>query len=121
MPVLLCEQRDPTLSLMVPPDNNFRAGIGAELLDIGCGFGGSSLFLARTYKARVTGITISPVQVEMAQSRRAAAAQQVDAEFLLMDAEKLTFAKQSELLWSVESPVLKLPARIHAPLAHHQE
>jgi tocopherol O-methyltransferase len=75
--------------------------IGAELLDIGCGFGGSTLFLARKYKARATGITISPVQVEMAQ--RAAAAEQVDAQFLLMDAEKLTFAKQFELLWSVES------------------
>ena len=74
---------------------------GAESLDIGCGFGGSSLFLARKYNARVTGITISPVQVEMAQ--RAAAAEQVDAQFLLMDAEKLTFAKQFELLWSVES------------------
>lgn len=75
--------------------------IGAELLDIGCGFGGSSLFLAKKYKARATGITISPVQVEMAQ--RAAAAEQVDAQFLLMDAETLTFAKQFELLWSVES------------------
>jgi tocopherol O-methyltransferase len=75
--------------------------IGAELLDIGCGFGGSSCFLAKTYKARATGITISSVQVEMAQ--RAAAAEQVEAEFLLMDAEELTFAKQFDLLWSVES------------------
>jgi tocopherol O-methyltransferase len=74
---------------------------GAELLDIGCGFGGSSLFLAKKYQARATGITISPVQVEMAQ--KAAAAEQVDAQFLLMDAEALTFAKQFDLLWSVES------------------
>jgi tocopherol O-methyltransferase len=78
-----------------------NVSIGAELLDIGCGFGGSSIFLARKYKARATGITISPVQVEMAQ--RAAAAEQVDAQFLLMDAEALTFAKQFDLLWSVES------------------
>lgn len=75
--------------------------IGAELLDIGCGFGGSSLFLAKKYEARATGITISPVQVEMAQ--RAAAAAQLDAQFLLMDAEALTFTKQFDLLWSVES------------------
>jgi tocopherol O-methyltransferase len=74
---------------------------GAELLDIGCGFGASSLFLARKYKARATGITISRVQVEMAQSATAAA--QLDAEFLLMDAEALSFAKQFDLLWSVES------------------
>ena len=78
-----------------------NVSIGAELLDIGCGFGGSSLFLARKYKAHATGITISPVQVEMAQ--RAAAAEQVDAQFLLMDAEALTFATQFDLLWSVES------------------
>jgi tocopherol O-methyltransferase len=74
---------------------------GAELLDIGCGFGASSLFLARKYKAHVTGITISPVQVEMAQKARAAA--QLDAQFLLMDAEALTFVHQFDLLWSVES------------------
>jgi tocopherol O-methyltransferase len=78
-----------------------NVSLGAELLDIGCGFGGSSLFLAKKYKARATGITISPVQVDMAQ--RAAAAEQSDAQFLLMDAEALTFAKQFDLLWSIES------------------
>src|SRR5215831_20184895 len=36
-----------------------NVSMGAELLDIGCGFGASSLFLAREYRARVTGITIS--------------------------------------------------------------
>jgi tocopherol O-methyltransferase len=74
---------------------------GDEVLDIGCGFGGSSLFLAKKYKARATGITISPVQVEMAQ--RAAAAAQLDVQFLLMDAEALSFTKQFDVLWSVES------------------
>ena len=39
---------------------------GADILDIGCGFGASSLYLAKHYNATVTGITISPVQVEMA-------------------------------------------------------
>ena len=75
--------------------------MGAEVLDIGCGFGASSLFLARQYKARATGITISPVQVEMA--RKAAAAEQLEAQFLLMDAEALRLAQQFDLLWSVES------------------
>jgi len=78
-----------------------NVSMGAELLDIGCGFGASSLFLAREYRARVTGITISPVQVEMAQ--KAGAAAQSDAQFILMDAEALTFAHQFDFLWSVES------------------
>ncbi|MFI5056750.1 MAG: SAM-dependent methyltransferase [Candidatus Acidiferrales bacterium] len=74
---------------------------GADILDIGCGFGGSSLYLAKHYKASVTGITISPVQVDMAI--QAAAREQVDSKFLLMDAEAMNFQKQFDVLWSVES------------------
>ena len=74
---------------------------GSDILDIGCGYGGSSLYLANHYNASVTGITISPVQVEMAI--QAAAREQLDAKFLLMDAEAMNFQKQFDLLWSVES------------------
>jgi tocopherol O-methyltransferase len=74
---------------------------GSTVLDIGCGFGGSSIYLAQKYKARATGITISPVQVEMA--RKAATAEHLDARFLLMDAEAMDFPQQFDLLWSVES------------------
>jgi tocopherol O-methyltransferase len=74
---------------------------GSEILDIGCGLGASTLYLAKNYKAAVTGITISEVQVEMAT--KAAATEQLDAKFLLMDAEAMHFQKQFDLLWSVES------------------
>ena len=73
----------------------------SNILDIGCGFGGTAIYLARRYETSVTGITISPVQVEMAT--QAAAQQQVDAKFLLMDAEAMDFQKQFDILWSVES------------------
>jgi tocopherol O-methyltransferase len=81
------------------------AGIerGARLLDIGCGFGGSSLYLAREYDVEATGITISSVQVEMAA---AAAAKEghLRARFLLMDAQAMTFPPSSfEVVWSLES------------------
>lgn len=74
---------------------------GSDILDIGCGFGASSRYLAKRYNATVTGITISPVQVEMAV--QAAAREQLDAKFFLMDAEAMNFKKQFDLLWSVES------------------
>jgi tocopherol O-methyltransferase len=74
---------------------------GCGVLDIGCGFGGSSLYLARNYGAAATGITISPVQVEMA--KRAAASARANATFLHMDAEDMQFDKQFDLLWSIES------------------
>ncbi|HET8923083.1 MAG TPA: class I SAM-dependent methyltransferase [Candidatus Acidoferrum sp.] len=74
---------------------------GSHILDIGCGYGGTSLYLARTYDADVTGITISPVQLEMAI--KAAAQARLDTKFLLMDAEAMDFQKQFDLIWSVES------------------
>jgi tocopherol O-methyltransferase len=78
-----------------------RVKPGSDILDIGCGLGASSLYLAKNYNAAVTGITISPVQVEMAT--KAATREQLDAKFLLMDAEAMHFQKQFDLLWSVES------------------
>ena len=74
---------------------------GMRVLDIGCGFGGTSVYLAKKYGAHATGITISPVQVQMAKD--AAAKARVDARFLLMDAEEMRFAEPFDLLWSVES------------------
>jgi tocopherol O-methyltransferase len=81
------------------------AGIrrGVRLLDVGCGFGGSSLYLAQRYGVEATGITISPVQVEMANAE-AAANGKLRAQFLLMDAQEMTFPPSSfDVVWSLES------------------
>jgi tocopherol O-methyltransferase len=72
-----------------------------KILDVGCGFGGSSIYLAKKYDAEATGITISQVQVEMAN--KAAAEAGVNAKFLLMDAEAMTFETPFDVIWSVES------------------
>jgi len=79
------------------------AGIapGACILDVGCGFGASSIYLARNYKAEATGITISPIQVEMAS--KAASSAEVNAKFLLMDAQAMSFNRSFDVVWSVES------------------
>jgi cyclopropane-fatty-acyl-phospholipid synthase len=45
---------------------------GAHLLEIGCGWGGFAEYAARTRGVRVTGITLSPAQLEYAQKRIAA-------------------------------------------------
>src|SRR5258708_1042520 len=73
----------------------------SNILVIGCGFGASSLYLAKQFHAAGTGITISPVQIEMA--KQGAKEKHLDATFLLMDAEAMNFQLQFDLLWSVES------------------
>ncbi|MBS4075383.1 class I SAM-dependent methyltransferase [Ameyamaea chiangmaiensis] len=44
-----------------------------EVLDIGCGWGGMALTLARDFGARVTGITLSDQQLDVARERAAKA------------------------------------------------
>lgn len=72
-----------------------------QVLDVGCGFGASSIYLAKHYEAQATGITISSVQVEMANE--AARKANASAKFLCMDAEAMKFKKPFDVIWSVES------------------
>ena len=57
---------------------------GAHILEIGCGWGGFAEFAARA-GYRVTGVTISPSQLEYAQRRIAAAGLKDRVELRLMD------------------------------------
>jgi tocopherol O-methyltransferase len=77
------------------------AGIkaGDRVLDAGCGIGGSSVWLARNLGAATLGITISPVQLNMA--RKKAAEHRADSAFLLMDAEDMHFDAPFDVIWAV--------------------
>ncbi len=73
-----------------------------HLLDVGCGIGGSSLYLAEKFQARATGITLSPVQANRAQVRSQSMG--IPASFEIVDALAMPFADQSfDLVWSLES------------------
>ncbi len=54
-------------------------------MDIGCGWGGMSITLARDYGAKVVGVTLSKVQLEYAKSRAEAAGVGNMVEFRLID------------------------------------
>ncbi|MEO0351371.1 MAG: methyltransferase domain-containing protein [Cyanobacteria bacterium P01_A01_bin.15] len=74
---------------------------GTTLLDVGCGIGGSSRILARDYQFDVTGVTISPQQVNRAQQLTP---DSVTARFKVDDAMQLSFPDASfDVVWSVEA------------------
>ena len=58
---------------------------GLEVLDIGCGWGGLALTLAKEYGATVVGITLSKEQLEEARARVRAEGLEGQVRFELMD------------------------------------
>jgi MPBQ/MSBQ methyltransferase len=78
-----------------------RLPAGTTVLDVGCGIGGSSRILAQDYGFAVTGVTISPKQVERA---RQLTSPDVTAKFAVDDAMALSFPDASfDVVWSVEA------------------
>lgn len=75
-----------------------------KILDVGCGVGGSSLYLANKFGADVTGITLSPVQVSRAKTRAIDAGLAKKTHFFAADAMNPPFPNESfDLIWSLES------------------
>jgi cyclopropane-fatty-acyl-phospholipid synthase len=63
---------------------------GLRVLDIGCGWGGMALTLARDFGAQVTGVTLSQEQLTEARARAAAEGLQDRVRFELQDYRSVT-------------------------------
>ncbi|MQL95406.1 hypothetical protein Taro_028077 [Colocasia esculenta] len=75
-----------------------------SIVDVGCGIGGSSRYLARKYGAKCQGITLSPVQAERARALAAAEGLAERVSFQVADALEQPFPDgQFDLVWSMES------------------
>jgi cyclopropane fatty-acyl-phospholipid synthase-like methyltransferase len=100
-----CQSRDDALAAA----NAYLAerahvGQGTRVLDAGCGVGGSSMWLARHLGACVTGITIAPEQVQIAERLAEAAGLARLVSFREMDFAATTFAAASfDVVWNIES------------------
>jgi len=75
-----------------------------QILDVGCGIGGSSLYLAQKFNARAVGITLSPVQASRAIARAQEAGLASQVQFEVADALDMPFADDTfDFVWSMES------------------
>src|SRR5262249_31192777 len=73
----LAKKRHLAAKLLVPA--------GGRVLDIGCGWGGLALYLAEVCGARITGITLSYRQLQVAHARAAEKGLTDRVEFCLQD------------------------------------
>lgn len=77
---------------------------GESILDAGCGVGGSSIFLAQQYGAKVTGITLSGKQVLQATANARQKGVTGKTDFAVMNYCDTGFADESfDVVWGCES------------------
>ena len=81
-----------------------RIPTAARALDVGCGYGGTSLFLASEFGCEVDGLNVSPNQLRVARDKVAAA--RLGARVSLRLRDSATFAyppHHYDLVWTMES------------------
>jgi tocopherol O-methyltransferase len=75
-----------------------------NILDLGCGIGGSTLYLVQKFNANATGITLSSVQVSRARERAKQANLSEKALFFRANALEIPCEDNTfDLVWSLES------------------
>lgn len=75
-----------------------------NILDVGCGIGGSTLYLAKKFNAQATGITLSPAQAARATQRAQEFNLEETVRFQVADAQNMPFEDNNfDLVWSLES------------------
>jgi tocopherol O-methyltransferase len=76
---------------------------GSRVLDVGCGYGATAIYLACNLRCSVDGLTLSPKQARVARTkiRRAGVVSRVAIE--VGDAERFQLNGQYDLIWMMES------------------
>ncbi len=103
---LIAESLLPAAAASPPPETGDGRGSARpfhHLVDLGCGAGGTALWLAGRYPVRITGITLSPLQAARAQKLAAAHGLSGRCRFGVGNFTHLPTLGQVEAAYAVES------------------
>lgn len=75
----------------------------SKVLDIGCGYGGTAIYMVRNFGCNVEGLTISPKQgrIALRRAQRAGVAHRIAVR--ICDVERICFQSEYDLIWMMES------------------
>ncbi|MEM8721049.1 MAG: methyltransferase domain-containing protein [Cyanobacteria bacterium P01_G01_bin.39] len=92
------------LLLWAEYNENNTENIPQNIIDVGCGIGGSTLYLAQKFGSMATGITLSPVQASRAKERAVENGLDQRVDFTVANALDMPFEDNTfDLVWSLES------------------
>jgi tocopherol O-methyltransferase len=77
---------------------------GTCVLDVGCGYGGTSIYLASEFGCHVDGLSLSPRQLRVAKRKAKSADLDMLVNFHLQDAETFNYpVNRYDFAWTMES------------------
>src|SRR3974377_1590838 len=77
---------------------------GSCVLDVGCGYGGTSIYLASEFGCYVDGLSLSPMQLRVANRKAKSADLDMLVNFHLQDAETFDYPiNRYDFAWTMES------------------
>jgi tocopherol O-methyltransferase len=81
------------------------AGIQPEsaVLDVGCGYGATAIYLAQKFRCTVHGLTLSPKQARVARTKIADLRLLDNVQISVCDFEQMCPVCQYDLVWTLES------------------
>jgi ubiquinone/menaquinone biosynthesis C-methylase UbiE len=79
--------------------------IETQVLDLGCGVGGTAVFLAKELGVSITGITISETQTQIARQRAKSTSVSDKTNFITADFETLSEMANLDAIYAIESLV----------------
>lgn len=74
----------------------------SKVLDIGCGIGGTDIWLSKNYNCKTTGITIAPEQVKIAYDNVKKANLKIVPKFIVDDADNMTVKGIFDYAFAIE-------------------